>query len=63
VQGAAAVPATMIIQEQETIASHCAFFSKIGVGAGTRTVRMQWKASNTFADLYNRSMFVIVNLH
>ncbi len=59
----AATPPEFIIAEQPVIESHCATFYKTGLAAGNRTFKMQWRASNTYADLYDRTMTVILNIH
>ncbi len=44
--------------------SQCANFFKLGVGAGTRNVKMQWASRDGNQQaMYQRSMFVVVNIH
>ncbi len=61
--GAVAIPTDTVLIEQETIANQCAPFYRIGLGAGTHNVRIQWRASTTYANLYDRTMTVITNIH
>jgi hypothetical protein len=69
---AAALPTSMTIQEGVAITtgftSRCANFYKLGVGAGAKTVKMQFRdqAPGMFPypeQLSHRSMIVIVNIH
>jgi hypothetical protein len=45
------------------IDSRCENFFKGGVGAGTKTVQVQWYTPAATAHLYARSMIVILNVH
>lgn len=44
--------------------SQCVNFYRLGVPAGTKTVKIQWKGYDTLGQwMYQRSMIVIVNIH
>lgn len=63
VGGILMLPPETILQEEETVSSRCVTFYRINVPAGTPAVRLQWWASNTFGNLYDRTMIVIANVH
>ena len=42
--------------------THCATFYKTGVGEGTKTVKVEWKALAAGAYLNDRSMIVTLNI-
>lgn len=46
-----------------SIQSKCVNFYKTGVGAGTKTVAIEWHAASSLAHLFSRSMIVILNIH
>ncbi len=61
--GAVAIPTETNFYEAQLIANQCAPFYRLNLGAGTHNVRIQWRATNGFADLYDRTMTVITNIH
>lgn len=69
IAGTAGTPAYM--QAAKDLAggaqTHCATFYRGGVAAGTRYVKVQWAAhasfDGTLQSMWNRSMFVILNIH
>jgi hypothetical protein len=58
-----ASPPQMELTDEQTIQSHCGNFWRLGVPASNVFVSTLWRATNTFANLYNRSMVVTVNIH
>jgi hypothetical protein len=63
VGGIIAAPLQMQFAGEEVIESHCGNFWRLGVPAGNVFVSTLWRATNTSANLYNRSMVVTVNIH
>jgi hypothetical protein len=62
--GSAGAPPSAIFAWEAVYESHCATFSRLGLGAGTKYVQAQYKPLGAYpVELDNRSMIVIVNLH
>jgi hypothetical protein len=64
VAGKGASPGPVIFHEGSPFGSNCAAFYKVGVGEGTKTVKIQWKTfTSSVSDMFARSMIVTVNVH
>lgn len=62
--GAAAVPGSILLTDVSTYESHCTYFYKLGLSAGSRAVTMQWHTSTGgTAAMGNLSSIVMVNIH
>jgi hypothetical protein len=60
---AAALPSSNILTDVSTYETHCAQYYKLGLGAGSRTIQMQWHTTGGTSAMSELSLLVLVNIH